>query len=70
MMRLLIFIIIVLLLAFVWWPQHEPVPIEDTVIGEQLAPLRKAQKFEQKDYLEALDKHREQMDAREKSDGG
>ena len=69
-MRFLIFVIIVLLLAFVWWPQREPVPVEETVIGQQLQPLRKAQKFEQRDYLEALDKHRDEMDAREESGGG
>ena len=69
-MRFLIIIIVVLLLAFVWWPQREPVPIEETVIGQQLQPLRKAQKFEEQGYLEALDKHREQMDAREEADGG
>jgi len=69
-MRFLLFIIIVLLLAYAWWPKREPVPVEDTVIGQQLHPLRKAQKFEQQDYNKALDSYREQMDAQEKADGG
>jgi hypothetical protein len=69
-MRFIVFIIIVLLLAYAWWPEREPVPVEDTVIGQQIAPLRKAQKFEQQDYLEALDTHREQMDAQEEREGG
>ena len=69
-MRFLFFIIIVLLLAYAWWPKREPVPVEETVIGQELHPLRKAQKFEQQDYLQALDKNREQMDAQERADGG
>ena len=69
-MRFLVLIIIVLLLAYAWWPEHEPVPVEDTVIGQELKPLHKAQQFQQKDYLDALDKHRQQMDAQEKADGG
>jgi len=69
-MRFLVFIIIVLLLFFIWWPKREPVPVEETAIGQQIKPLRKAQKFEQQDYLEALDRHREQMDVEEQSDGG
>jgi len=69
-MRVLVFIIIVLLLAYVWWPRHQPVPVEETVIGQELKPLHKAQQFELKDYDEALDKHRKQLEAREASDGG
>ncbi len=67
-MRFLVIIIIVLLLAYVWWPHQEPPPIEETFIGDQIVPLRKAEKFQQKDYLEGLDKHREQIDA-EEADG-
>ena len=69
-MRLLVLIIIVLLLAYAWWPEHEPVPVEDTVIGQELKPLHKAQQFEEKGYLDALDKHRQQMDAQENKAGG
>jgi len=69
MMRFFVFVIIVLLLFFMFWPQREPVPVEETAIGQQIKPLRKAEKFEQQDYLEALDKHREQMDAQEGADG-
>ena len=68
-MRFLLIIIVILLLAYAWWPKREPVPVEETVIGQELKPLHKAQHFEQKDYLDALDKHRQQMDAEEKAAG-
>ena len=68
-MRYLVIIIIVLLLAYAWWPQQEPPPIEETFIGDQIVPLRKAQQFEQKDYLEGLEQHRKQLDAQEAADG-
>lgn len=62
-MRFLIFIIVVLLLAYAWWPQQPIPPIEETFMGEPIKPLRKAEKFQQEDYLEALDQHRKDMDA-------
>ena len=66
-MRFLIVLIIVLLLAVAWWPEP-PVPaVEDTFIGPQLEPLNKAKGFEQ-DYLEGLDKRKEQME--KQTDGG
>ena len=61
-MRFLALIIIILLLAYTWWPEQEPKPVEETYIGDQIAPLRKAEKFQQDDYLKALDEHRENMD--------
>ena len=61
-MRFLALIIIILLLAYSWWPEQEPKPVEETFIGDQIAPLRKAEKFQQDDYLKALDEHRENMD--------
>jgi len=62
-MRLLVFIIVVLLLAYALWPQPAPVPVEETFIGDQIQPLRKAEKFQQEDYNKALDEHRKNMDA-------
>ena len=68
-MRLLLFIIIVLLLAYTWWPRHDPPPLEETFIGDQIVPLRKAEKLQQKDYLEGLDQYRKKMDAQEDAGG-
>jgi hypothetical protein len=66
-MRFLLLLIIVLLLAVAWWPDP-PVPaVEDTFIGPQLQPLNKAKNLEQ-DYLEGLDKKKEQME--KQADGG
>lgn len=51
-MRFLIVLIIVLLLAFKFWPE-QPVPTaEESFIGPQLEPLNKAQAVEQQ-YLDA-----------------
>jgi hypothetical protein len=66
-MRFLLFIILVLLLAYAWWPRHEPPPVEETFIGDQIKPLRKAEQFQQQDYNEALDDYREKLDAAEES---
>jgi hypothetical protein len=65
--RFLLLLIIILLAVYTWWPEP-PVPaIEDTFIGPQLQPLSKAKAFEQ-DYLDDLDKKKEQMD--KQADGG
>lgn len=69
-MRFLVLVIIVLLLAYALWPEQETPRLEDTFIGDEIKPLRKAERFQQKDYGDALDKHRQQMDAQEESDGG
>ena len=61
-MRFLVLIIVVLLLAYALWPDPEPVPVEETFIGDQIKPLRKAEKFQQEDYNKALDEHRKEMD--------
>lgn len=64
-MRFLLLIIVVLLLAYAWWPRHEPPPVEETFIGDQIKPLRKAERFQQQDYNDALDRHRDRLDAAE-----
>jgi len=68
-MKFLVALIIILLLAYVWWPRHDPPPVEETFIGNQIQPLRKAEKFQQQDYNEALDAHRNQMDEQESAGG-
>ena len=67
-MRFLIVLIIILLLAYALWPEQEIPPVEETFIGDQIKPLRKAEKFQQEDYLESLDKHRADMDRHEADD--
>lgn len=61
-------LIIILLLTYALWPEQEIPPVEETFIGDQIKPLRKAEKFQQEDYLEALDKHRADMDRQEADD--
>ena len=66
-MRFLIVLIIVLLLAWKFWPE-QPVPTADeSFIGPQLKPLRKAEKVEDQ-YLDALDEKNRKIE--EQSDGG
>jgi len=68
-MRFLMFIIIALLLAYTWWPQQETPPIEETFMGDQIKPLRKAEKFQLEDYNKSLDDHRARMDEQESREG-
>lgn len=66
-MRFLIVIIIVLLLAWKFWPE-QPVPTaEESFIGPQLEPLKKAEGVEDQ-YMDALEKTNRRIE--EQSDGG
>ena len=69
-MRFLLFILIVLLMAYAWWPEQEPAAVVETFIGDQIAPLKKAEQFQQEDHLRNLQDHREKMDAQVERDGG
>jgi len=65
-MRFLLVLIIVLLLAYKFWPRP-PVPTaEESFIGPQLEPLNKAEQVEQQ-YLDALEKANDQI---ERESGG
>ncbi len=66
-MRFLIVLIIIILLAWKLWPE-QPVPTaEESFIGPQLEPLKKAEQVEDQ-YMDALkDKNRR---IEEQSDGG
>ena len=68
-MRFMLVLIVILLLCYALWPEQEPPPVEETFIGDQIKPLQKAQKFQEQDYLDALDKHRDDMDQQEADDG-
>jgi len=66
-MRFLLVLIIVALAVYKLWPE-QPVPTaEESFIGPQLAPLRKAEQVEEQ-YLEALERTNEQIE--KQSDGG
>ena len=66
-MRFLVVLIIVLLLAWKFWPE-QPVPTADeSFIGPQLQPLRKAEKVEDQ-YLDAVDAKKREIE--KQSDGG
>ena len=66
-MRYLLVLIIVLLLAFAWWPRQPVPPVEETFIAPQLEPLRKAEQVEQQ-YMDALDRADRRIE--QDSDGG
>lgn len=66
-MRYLIVLIIVLLLAFKFWPEQPTPTAEESFIGPQLAPLQKAGKVEQQ-LMDAYDRKDEELE--KASDGG
>ena len=66
-MRFLILLIVLLLLAFVFWPRPPTPPVEETFIAPQLEPLNKAQQVEDQ-YMEALDRANAEIERQ--SDGG
>lgn len=66
-MRFLIVLIIIALLVFKFWPEPVVPPVEETFIGPQLEPLKKAEQVEQQ-YIDALEKTNERIEAQ--SDGG
>lgn len=66
-MRFLIVLIIIALAVFKLWPD-QPVPTaEESFIGPQIQPLKKAEQVEDQ-YLEALERTNEKID--KQSDGG
>lgn len=66
-MRFLIVLIIILFLAWKLWPE-QPVPTaEESFIGPQLQPLKKAEQVEDQ-YMDALERTNKRIE--EESDGG
>ena len=66
-MRFLIVLIIIVLIVFKFWPE-QPIPTaEESFIGPQLAPLKKAEQIEEQ-YLEALERTNDRIER--ESDGG
>ncbi len=68
-MRWMVLLIIVLLAIFFFLPEPAPKPIEETFIGEQLKPLRKAEGFED-EYLKAIDERKKKMEEELEKSGG
>ena len=66
-MRLLVVLIIVLLLAWKFWPRQAAPTAEESFIGPQLESLKKAEQVEDQ-YLDALDRKNQQIE--QQSDGG
>jgi hypothetical protein len=66
-MRFFIVLIIIIFFVFKFWPD-QPVPTaEESFIGPQLQPLRKAEQIEEQ-YMEALKRTNERIER--ESDGG
>jgi hypothetical protein len=66
-MRFFIVLIIIVFFVFKFWPD-QPVPTADeSFIGPQIQPLRKAEQIEDQ-YLEALERTNERIER--DSDGG
>ncbi|MEE4216068.1 MAG: hypothetical protein V2I48_00495 [Xanthomonadales bacterium] len=66
-MRFLILLIIVLLLAWKFWPEQTVPTAEESFIGPQLQSLKKAEHVEDA-VIEAADRKKQQIE--EQSDGG
>lgn len=66
-MRFLIVLIIIALLVFKFWPVQPTPSAEESFIGPQLQPLKKAEQVEDQ-YMEALKRTNEQIE--KQTDGG
>ncbi|KAA9131634.1 hypothetical protein F3N42_09985 [Marinihelvus fidelis] len=60
-MRFLIGLILVALLVWHFWPEPEPMAVEDTFIGDQVKVLKKAEGFEQS-HLDAVKAQQDRME--------
>jgi hypothetical protein len=65
-MRFLIVLIVILLLAFKYWPRQAVPTAEESFIGPQIQSLKKAEQVEEQ-YLDALERKNEEL---EKQSGG
>jgi hypothetical protein len=68
-MRFLVALIIVLLALYFLMPEPEPVPVEESIIGDQVKVLRKAEGIE-KDYLKATESHQQRLEEQLNEDNG
>jgi len=69
-MRWLIFILIVIFAVYLFMPESEPIPVEETFIGEPVKALREAENYSD-EYLKANEDRRKKMEEElEKATGG
>jgi hypothetical protein len=68
-MRFLVALIIALLALYFFMPEPDPVPVEESIIGEQVKTLRKAEGVEA-DYLKATEARQERLEEQLAEDGG
>lgn len=68
-MRLLIAIIIIMLAFYFLMPEPAPKPVEETFVGKQIQPLRKAESF-QTEYLKADAEHQKKLEEELEKGGG
>ena len=66
-MKILLLLIVILLLAWKFWPEQAVPTAEESFIGPQLESLKKAEKVEDQ-YLDALEKKNKEI--KDQSDGG
>ena len=69
-MRWLILLLVIILTVYYFMPEPEPIPIEETFIGEPVKALQDAQGYED-EYLKANEERRKRMEEElEKATGG
>ena len=69
-MRWLLALIVILLAIWYFIPEQEPPTADESFIGNQIKPLRKAEGFED-EYLKAAEERKKRMEEEiEKSGGG
>lgn len=67
-MRYFLILLVLALLAWKLMPAPEPVPVEDTVIGEPVKRLQEAEQFES-EYLEQSEARKRRMEEAVDGDG-
>jgi len=69
-MRWLILLLVIILTVYYFLPESEPIPIEETFIGEPVKALQDAQSYEE-EYLKANEERAKRMEEElEKATGG
>ena len=68
-MRWMIVLIAILLTVYFFLEEPEPRPIEETFIGDQIKPLRKAEGYEA-EYLQDVDARKKKMEEELEKAGG
>jgi len=68
-MRWLIALIAILLAIYHFMPEPAPKPVEETFIGKQIEPLRKAEGFED-EFLKADAEHQKKLEEQLEQSGG